>query len=130
MTWMVKKYPDAEKYVWQTKRMPVDKHFHNQVYFPKLLDDVRTFGIRCVNKVGRLLKLPIQLSLKTDMNPFDLWYRTNGKVSSFIDNYYKGNIACVLDSELRKDLATTFEKGGARDRMQVVNLLAIFKRYF
>ena len=94
------------------------------------MDDLRTFGIRCFNKAGRLLKLPIQFSVKTDMNPFELWYRTNNKVSSFVDNYYRDNISRVLDPELKKDLDITFDKGDARDRIQVVNLLANFKRYF
>ena len=110
--------------------MPVDKHFRNQMYLPKVWDDIRTLGIRCINKAGRLLKLPVQLSIKTDMNPFELWYRTNSKVREFLDHYYRDNIALVTDPDLRKDLDTTFTKGDARDRIQVVNLLAIFKRYF
>lgn len=128
-TWMVTKYPQAAKYVWQTKRMPVDKAYYGQFYFPKFLDDCRTFAIRCVNKAGRMLNLPLQFSVRTDMNPFDLWYRTNPKLRAFINRYYTEHLDRVTDATLRADLVNVFN-GSARDKLQVLNLLAVYKRYF
>lgn len=130
MTWMTRKYPKAAKYVWQTKRMPVDKAYRRQLYFPKLAGDVRRFVIRCVNKAGRILHLPIQFTLNDDMNPLDLWYRTNPRLRKFINGYYQENIGRIADPQLRADVRKTFDQGGARDKLQVINLLAVYKRYF
>lgn len=130
MTWMVNKYPDAAKYVWQTKRMPVDKSYRNQFYFPKLTGDVRRFFIRCINKFGRAFSLPIQLTLNDDMNPIDQWYRTNPRLRKFLDDYFQENIHRITDSQLQADVQNTFNQGGARDKLQAINLLAVYKRYF
>jgi hypothetical protein len=57
-----------------------------------------------------MLKIPVQISLKTDMNPFELWYRTNSKVSGFIDDYYQENIFRVSDPDLRRNLDITLTR--------------------
>lgn len=129
-TWIVKKYPKAAKYVWQTERMPVDKSYNHQVYFPKLLDDARTLAIRCVNKTARTLHLPIQFARKKDMNPMEAWYHTNGQLRKFIHDYYQENIHRITDPQLRADVQKTFEQGKAQDKLEAVNLLAVYKRYF
>lgn len=129
-TWMVKKYPDAAKYVWQTERMPVDKSYYHQIYFPKLVDDLFRFPVRLVNKAARLLNLSIQFTYSSDMNPFEQWYRTNPRLREFIHNYYKENIGRIDYAQLQADVRKTFEQGGAMDKLQTVNLLAVYKRYF
>lgn len=128
--WMVSKYPKAASYVWQTKRMPVSYAYYNKIYWPKVAGDVRRFFVRCINKVGRTLHVPIQISQRTDMNPFDLWYRTNPSLREFVTDYYEKNISRVQDPVLLHILMETFSKGAARDKLQVINLLAVYKRYF
>ena len=128
--WITKKYPEAAKFVWQTTRKPVDKSYNHQIYWPKVAGDLRRFCVRCINKVGRILRLPIQISQRTDMNPFDLWYRTNPSLQEFITGYYEKNISRVEDPVLLHILTETFNKGAARDKLQVINLLAVYKRYF
>lgn len=130
MTWMTSKYPEAAKYVWQTKRMPVDKAYRQQFYFPKLLDDVRTLAVRCVNKAARITGLPVQFTVKQDMNPLDVWYRTNPRLQNFVQDYYQENIGRIADARLQADVRKTYEEGGARDKLQTINLLAVYKRYF
>lgn len=127
-TWMVKKYPEAAKYVWQTMRMPVDKHFYGKIYIPKVLDDIRSIAVRGINKGARMLNVPFQISLKADMNPFEIWYRTNPQIRAFIDSYYKANIPLVNDIQLKTALAAAFA-GDTRDKLQAINLLAVYKRY-
>lgn len=129
-TWIVKKYPEAARYVWQTERMPVDKSYYGKIYLPKLLDDVRTMVIRCVNKAGRVLRLPVQFTFKKDMNPFETWYRTNRRLREFIQNYYQENICRITDPQLQADVRKTYEQGGAIDKLQAINLLAVYKHYF
>ena len=129
-TWMVTKYPEAAKYVWQTKRMPVDKAYYNKLYIPKVLDDVRKQAVRCANKLFRMAHVNKEISYRTDMNPFDLWMNTNPSLQAFFTNYYQENIERVQDLALRADIQRTFEQGNARDKIQAINLLAVYKRYF
>lgn len=128
--WMVSKYPKAASYVWQTKRMPVSYVYYNKIYWPKVAGDVRSFFVRCINKVGRTLHVPIQISQRTDMNPFDVWYRTNPALRKFVQSYYEEKLPLVKDADLRQILTETFTKGAARDKLQAVNLLAVYHRYF
>lgn len=130
MTWMTSKYPEAAKYVWQTKRMPVDKAYHQQFYFPKLLDDVRSLAVRCVNKAFSACHLLAQIALKSDMNPFEQWYCANPRLRQFLEDYYQKNIGRIADAQLQADVRKTYEQGRARDKLQAVNLLAVYKRYF
>ncbi len=130
MSWMTSRYPKAAQYVWQTKRMPVDKAFRHQFYFPKLLDDGRTLAVRCINKTARILHFPIQITFKSDMNPFDLWFCTNRSLREFINAYYQENIGRISDPQLQADTRKTFEQGTARDKLQAIGLLAVYKRYF
>lgn len=127
-TWMVNKYPEAAKYVWQTMRMPVDKHYFGKLYMPKIFDDIRSIAVRGFNKGARMLNLPFQIALKADMNPFGMWYRTNPEIRAFAENYYEANIPLVKDAQLREDLAAAFA-GDTRDKLQAINLLAVYKRY-
>lgn len=129
-TWIVTKYPEAAKYLWQKTRKPVDKSHYHQFYFPKLAGDVSRFVRRCFNKAGRTLNLPIQLTLNDEMNPFDLWFRTNPRLRDFAARYYAENIDRVQDPHLKADVRMTYEKGGASDKLQALNLLAVYKRYF
>ena len=129
-TWVVSKYPKAAKYVWQHVRMPIDKFLRHEIYFPKVIDDARTFLIRCVNKAGRILHLPVQFPFKNDMNPFDLWYRTNPQLRKYISSYYQENIGRITNAQFRADVQKTFDQGGSLDKIQVVSLLAVYKRYF
>lgn len=128
--WITKKYPEAAKFVWQTTQKPVDKSYNHQIYWPKVAGDVRKFCVRCINKAGRILHLPIQISQRTDMNPFDVWYRTNPALRKFVQSYYEEKLPLVKDADLRQILTETFTKGAARDKLQAVNLLAVYHRYF
>lgn len=131
-TWMVTKYPQAAKYVWQTKRMPVDKSYRNEIYLPKLIDDARLFPLRCINKAARTLRLPFSLKVdfKANMTPVEVWYQENPRLRSFFDQYYQENIGRIQDAALRSDVERVFQQGKTWDKLMVVNLLGVYKRYF
>ena len=129
-TWMVTKYPAAAKYVWQTMRMPVDKSYYHQIYWPKVAADSKRLIVRCINKIGRVLNLPVQVAVDSDMLPFDVWYRTDKELHQYIDGYFTENIDLVADALLKNDIKMTFEKGNTRDKLQAINVLGIYKRYF
>ena len=129
-TWMVKKYPEAAKYVWQKERMPVDKNYYHQFYFPRLAGDIHRFILRCINKVARMFNLPVQFAFNNDMNPFEQWYRTNQRLREFLSDYYQENICRITNAQLQADVRKTYEQGYAMDKLQAINLLAVYKRYF
>lgn len=130
MTWMIQKYPQAAQYVWQTKRMPVDTFYHGKNYLPKIADDVCRLPVRLVNKISRILKLPIQFAYSADMNPIQQWYQTNPHLRRFLNGYFQENLDRITDPQLREDVRKTFQEGQAMDKLQAVNLLAVYKRYF
>lgn len=130
MTWMNTKYPQAAKYVWQTKRMPVANVYYGKPYLPKVLDDIRTLAIRCINKALRVTKISKQIAYKQDMNPFDNWFISNPRLSAFMDQYYADNIGLVKDEALRHDIAKTYEQGNGIFKISAANLLAVYKRFF
>lgn len=129
-SWIVSKYPEAAKYVWQHERKPIDKFLRHEFYFPRLLDDVCRLPVRLVNKTARILGLPVQFPFSTDMNPFALWYRTNRRLRRFIHDYYQENIDRISDLRFREDVRKTFEEGSPQEKCEVLDLLAVFKRYF
>lgn len=129
-TWIVKKYPEAAKYVWQTERMPVDKSYYHKAYFPKVVDDLARLPVRLVNKIARVLNLPLQFTVSTDMNPVEQWYRTNRRLREFLNRYYRENIGRITDAQLQADVQKTYKQGNGRDKIQAINLLAVYKRYF
>lgn len=128
-TWMVNKYLQAAKYVWQTKRMPVDKSYYNNFYLPKAVDDARNIVIRLINKAARVVNLSYQISLRAEMNPFEKWYRVNPDLRAFIENYYAENICLVMQPQLLEAVRKAYS-GDVRDKLQAINLLAVYKRYF
>lgn len=129
-TWMVTKYPQAAKYVWLTKRMPVDKAYYNKFYFPKLMDDARTLVVRCVNKALRTAHIDKQLTQRTDMNPFDNWFLTNERLRDFADSYFEENLSKIQDEKLKNDVIATYKSERGINKIQALNLIAVFKRYF
>lgn len=130
MTWMTKKYPQAARYVWQTKRMPVDTFYHGKKYLPKIADDICRLPVRLVNKIFRVLKLPIQFPYSSDMGPLNQWYQTSPRLRKFLDGYFQENLNRITDPQLREDVRKTFREGQTIDKLQAVNLLAVYKRYF
>ena len=130
MTWMTTKYPQAAKYVWQTKRMPVYHAYYGKTYVPKMIADIGRFAVRCINKALRMVNIPKQLAYNNDMNPFDNWFISNPQLSTFMDQYYQDNIGLVKDETLRNDIAKTYEEGNGICKISAANLLAVFKRYF
>ena len=128
--WIVTQYPGAAKYVWQKTGKPVNKSFRNEFYFPKAVDDVRTMIYRCINKAARILNIPKQLIFQNEMNPVETWYRTNSRLREFYQRYYQENISRIQDPALRDDVRKTFEEGTAQDKIQAINILGIYKRYF
>lgn len=130
INWILKKYPEAAKFVWQTKKKPIDKAYYNKVYLPKIGWDIQDFIIRVYNKFCRMAKINSQIALKDDMNPMQLWYDSNSKLRNFFEEYYKENCFLIKNDDLAHDIDKMFSSGICRDKVLVVNLLSIYKKYF
>ena len=131
MTWMVKKYPECAEYVWQTKKMPVSSYYHHKkFYLPKAVGEAGDLLKRMCNKAFRLTNIHVSFALSDEMNPFEVWYRSNAELRRFIEDYFKKNLPLVRDDLLRRDIQKTYDMGGARDKLQVIALLSVFKLYF
>lgn len=127
---MCKKYPQAAKYLWQGKRMPVDKHFQRKFYAPKVIDDMRNFSVKCANKAFRMLHINKQFYRKDDMNPIETWYRNNKEIRQYFEKYFRDGINYVANEELRRVLRDMWKDSPlATDKVQVVNVIAVWKNY-
>lgn len=129
-SYMCKKYPEAARYVWQTVRMPVDRHLKHELYVPKMIEDISIFFIRCINKAFRLLNINHQLIRKDDMNPFEAWYRNDKKIQKYMDTYFQDTIDLVSNDRLKLALSNMFLQSSlATDKIQVINVLAVWNNY-
>lgn len=124
--WIMTYYPDAGKYVWQTKERPLNKKF----YLPQKIWAVKKLLKRIINKTCRITNIKFQFTFKGDMNPFETWYINNKKLREFLDFYFDTNIELVSDSKLKNDIIHVFKTGNARDKIVAVHVLAVTKRYF
>lgn len=128
--YMCKKYPKAASYNWQGKRMPVDKHFRNQFYVPKMIDDIRNFVVKCTNKSLRILHIQHQFFRKDDMNPIETWYRNDKAIREYMQSYFDKNIKFVTDDLFKRVLSDMFQNSKlATDKVQVINVIAVWKNY-
>ena len=58
------------------------------------------------------------------MNPFEYWFRENGKLVEALENYFVRDIEVLEGSpELRKDATALFKTGSSLEKTQVLTLL-------
>ena len=110
--------------------MPVENVYYHKPFRPKTMEDLRDQVIRVMNKGFRMCHIPKQIISHSEMNPFQIWYYTNQELQAFIESYYKQNLNLIKDASLRESVEKTYLQGSAKDRLQAINLLAVFKRYF
>lgn len=113
-SWILKKYPNAAKY----------KHNGRKIGEK----EINMFGkIISISKI--MLKLKI-LKIEKGMNPFDEWYKNNKKLKSTFDDYFNNNIDEISNyPELKMDCKYLYESGNAREKAQVIGLLATVKLF-
>ena len=130
MQWMCTKYPEAAEYEWQTMRMPVDRYFYKKKYLKKYVYDAESFIKRGINKVFRELGIPFGVIKSDDMNPFDVWYKTDKKTREYLDAYFSKTINKVDSNELRSKLADMYNHTKIpTDKMQVISVLSVYKNF-
>lgn len=130
LSWIVTKYPKASKYVWHARQIPVYHIYYGKPYFPQLLKKISASVFFRINKLLRFVHLKKQFILSTEMHPMDTWYYTNSHLRNFMTRYYQENIGKISDPQLKEDVSRTFLEGNANDKVQALNVLAVYKRYF
>lgn len=126
---MMKYYPEAAKYVWQTKGEPVETWYKHKTYIPRLLSKFTEWPTWRLNSLFRVMHVPFRFYRKGDMNPMDTWYYRNKAFREWMHSYAKKNMHYVKDAELRKRLAEMFRNGKTMDKLLVINMVAIHRRY-
>ena len=128
--YMCKKYPQAAKYVWQTMLMPVDKHYKRELYLPKYSVLIRSYVARAINKMCRKFKLHSGVIKLDDMNPIDVWIKTDNKARELLQEYCLNNFELVRDDLLRERLETMYHTTKLpTDLVQIVYVLSVYRNY-
>lgn len=128
--WLLKKYPEADKYIWEKTRTRVSaKTF---TYNGTLVPYTKIFSLvvgKLIRKFG--FKANKGMGSENHMNPLELWYNENQSLQSFMDHYYNDNIH-LLDGypELQKDCKYLWDNFSAVEKNQVITVLAIMRLYF
>nr|WP_296480612.1 hypothetical protein [uncultured Acetatifactor sp.] len=130
MNWILTKYPDAAKFVWQTKEKPVDKAYYQKIYAPKIMWDCQDYLKRIYNKLCRIFKIHSALTLKREMNPIETWYLRNPKLRKFLNDYYEKYRYIISDDDLKNNIQKCHESRLGMDKIMIVNLLSIMREYF
>ena len=126
---MKKKYPGAMKYKWQLTGQPVGAE-QNPVYkglhYAKVIMDL---AIRKFNDFMYKKDIHFAIMQKKDMGPVNKWYATSKSFRNYLQAYFDENIGRVQDDKLREDLTRQFQDGFGVGKIEVINVLGIYKRY-
>lgn len=119
-SWILSKYPKAAKYKRNGRK--IGEH------------SIRIFGKNIVisQVVPKILKLLMNSNKENiGMNPFDKWYNINKELRDKFDQYFRENIDKLANNvELKNDCENLYVNGTAREKAQVLGLLATLKLYF
>src|SRR5690606_5686292 len=70
---------------------------------------------------------PPASSTKKHMNPLEYWYKTNGDIKQFQDEYFGNNINLIQGKQLKNDCMMLYNTGNAIEKNQVLTLLSAVK---
>lgn len=127
--WINTKYPKAAQYIWQYNGKPVSEEISFAQRFKFYKYKLRDVFVRARNKIARMAGNRRQLYQERDMNPTEKWYWNSRDFREFVLSYYKANIGRVKSKGMKTSLARMFHHGNAQEKLEVVNLLAIYKLY-
>lgn len=123
--WILSKYPDAAKYVWETMGTTINA--------PTLRIKNKNIPITMLpSKIWQHAKHVIGMNdddNRKGMNPIAYYYSHNTDLKDHL-NSYKQYIELVGDESLRNDIAFLMEQGDVRERIQAVSLLSAIKLFF
>lgn len=114
--WIKTKHHKAGDYEWSGSHVKVNSKFYPLVRIMK----------RIPVKLMRLFGVDVN-----DMNPTDYWYKSNKKISSFIDTYISTNMNLeYIDSEMKNNLNEFLKGSTCMEKLQLMTALSSIKLYF
>lgn len=126
--WVLQKYPEAAEFLHNGKRKIGNSNgikltYKERAFFlselPRLITDKIKYKVTGSPLAG-----------KHHMNPLDYWYRTNIRLQTFLDNYYKENIERLSPyPQLQADCQKLYTGYSGIEKNAVLTLLAIMKNY-
>lgn len=127
--WILQKYPNAAKYVWETTKRRIDVSKSTQIWDRynrlKYMPNKRLWQ-SFLHRTG--LK-KFGLANPYHMNPLGYWYDTNPALRKFTDEYFNQNIDLIANTELKNDCITLFTQGSMIEKNQVLTLLGATRSF-
>lgn len=124
--WILTRYPEAAKYVWEKLGGRIDRKFGIINYNGHKVR-IETIPKRILNK---LFKNTVSLDNKQNMNPIGYYIQTNEELRKWMDDYIKENIQRVADPILYEDILTMVKKDKTIDKIEILTLLSALKLFF
>lgn len=121
--WIIQKYPQAAKYVWEKEKVPVNYRYWCNIKGKRI--PLIKIPVKLFSKIGLISH---GISSKNHMNPLEYWYQTNKELKYFMDSYFKDNIN-LLDAypELKTDCENLYNNLKGTEKNQVLSLLSGIK---
>lgn len=121
--WLLKKYPNAAKYL----------HNGNRIIGKKIRKI--TLVEKYYHKVIRKIKYSFSKNKSSfyfnTVTPVDKWYNENIELKNYLDGYFNENINVLSKySELYDDCKTMYTLGTGLEKIQVITLLGVMKLFF
>ena len=87
---------------------------------------------RYIRLILRYLQRKVKKKTRYDMNPFDLWFQENPKLSTFISDTWKADMQALasLDPLIQKQLQDAYQAPGVRHRLCVLTSTWALKKLF
>ena len=118
--WLAAKHPEFANYVWEKTGISPLKSNSIKKYF-----DVKYYL-----RMSKKFFDKMSGTMKSGMNPFDLWLKENTELKKNIDDYFYKNICLVNDENLQNDCKFLYENGNSLDKFNCLTLLAALKLHF
>lgn len=124
--WILKKYPKAAKYVWESTRARINAKNVSIRYRGRAIPVNRILSV--------LLRKMVKggfAPTKFHMNPMNYWYKTNLDLKKFQDKYYEENIHHLKNHPiLKKDCELLYKGGSGIEKNQVLTFLSALKLFY
>lgn len=127
--WILKKHPDAAKYIWEKTGKKID------AFSVDYINNVKTF-MKNASYMQWLVKLyrysrRRKILYKENMNPSAKWYLENADLRKFIDTYYINSITKTdRYPSVKIGCQKVFEQGSGREKLFVLTVLGVINQYF
>ena len=118
--WLQKYQPRELRYTWE--KLGFKPYYCNKTLL-KILKNI--------NRVRHIVYRDIlKIAEKADMNPFDIWFRSNSTLRSFFDKLYRQHVEKLVEEPLlRDDIKYLYTCGNVIEKSMVLTLMLAIDRF-